>query len=118
MDIEAYKIIHSMFWIEVIARGLPWLELLLGLWLIAGLWLRGSATITALLLGGFIGLMIWAQVKHLDINCGCFGSGEKISWITLLRDGSLLAAALVLAVWSHLGRRRPPKPPVIGPLPG
>jgi uncharacterized membrane protein YphA (DoxX/SURF4 family) len=108
MDIDAYKILPSIFWVEVVARSLPWLELLLGFWLMSGLWLRGSATITALLLTGFFGLMIWAQIKGLQINCGCFGPGERISWITMLRDGSLLAAALALAAWSYLSRQTAP----------
>jgi uncharacterized membrane protein YphA (DoxX/SURF4 family) len=116
MDIEGYKLINSITVIEIIARGLPWFELMLGIWLITGLWLRGSATVTALLMTGFLGLMIWAKIHNLQINCGCFGTGEKISWLTQLRDGSLLAAALLLAVWSHLSRRRP-KTQISEPLP-
>ncbi len=61
MDIEAYKLVTNLFWIEVIARGLPWFELLLGVWLISGFWLRGSATICAGLLTFFIGLMVWRR---------------------------------------------------------
>jgi uncharacterized membrane protein YphA (DoxX/SURF4 family) len=106
MSIESYKILPSMFWVQLAARTLPWLELLLGVWLITGLWLRGSATISALLLGGFFSLMIWAAVKGLEIDCGCFGPGERISWTTLVRDGSLLTAALLLTAWSYYGRRR------------
>jgi len=111
MDIEAYKLVNNLFLVEIIARGLPWFELFLGLWLISGFWLRGSATICAVLLTFFIGMMVWAQINKLGINCGCFGSGEKISWLTQLRDGSLLLAALVLALWSHLSRRNPPPRP-------
>jgi uncharacterized membrane protein YphA (DoxX/SURF4 family) len=106
MSIDSYQIVHSVFLETWIAKTLPWLELALGLWLIAGFWLRGSATITALLLSGFFGLMIWAHFKGLEIDCGCFGPGEKISWITMLRDGSLLAGALALAAWSYFGNRR------------
>ena len=105
MDIDAYKILPSMFWVELVAKTLPWFELALGLWLMTGFWLRGSATITALLLVSFFGMMIWAHQKGLQINCGCFGSGEKISWITMLRDGSLLTGAVALAAWSYLSRR-------------
>jgi len=106
MSIDSYKILPSMFWVELAARTLPWFELALGLWLISGIWLRVSATIAALLQIGFLALMISATAKGLSIDCGCFGSGEKISWITMLRDGSLLAVALTLAAGSHLSRRR------------
>src|SRR5580704_5615855 len=71
MDIDAYKILPSMFWVELVAKTLPWFELALGLWLMTGFWLRGSATITALLLVSFFGMMIWAHQKGLQINCGC-----------------------------------------------
>jgi uncharacterized membrane protein YphA (DoxX/SURF4 family) len=111
MDIDAYNVLPHGTAVEVVARGLPWFEIVLGVWLIAGFWLRGSATICAGLLTGFFGLMIYAHFKGLQINCGCFGTGEKISWITMLRDGSLLTGALLLAAWSWLrggdGRRLP-----------
>ncbi len=107
MDIAAYQILPTSGpWLELVARGLPWFEAALGVWLISGVWLRASATLSAVLLGGFIGLMTWAQLKGLSINCGCFGTGEKISWLTMLRDGSLLAAAVSLAVWSYVPRKK------------
>lgn len=107
MDIDAYGVLPSNgIWLELVARTLPWLEAALGVWLITGIWLRGSATLAAAMMMGFIGLMTWARLKGLNINCGCFGTGEKISWITMLRDGSLLAAALLLAAWSYFGQRR------------
>jgi len=107
MDIAAYQILPTSGpWLELVARGLPWFEAALGLWLISGVWLRASATLSAALLGGFIGLMTWAQLKGLSINCGCFGTGEKISWLTMLRDGSLLGSAVALAVWSYVQRKK------------
>jgi len=40
--------------------------------------------------------MVRAYAKGMEINCGCFGANDIISWKTLLRDGSMLAAALAL----------------------
>ena len=73
--------------------------------LIAGYWLRSAAAATALLLAGFFTLMVRAYARGLEIPCGCFGANDIISWKTLLRDGSLLAAALALVVLSILQRR-------------
>jgi len=44
-------------------------------------------------------------MKGMQIDCGCFGPGERLSWLTLLRDGALLAASLWLTVMAM--RRRP-----------
>src|SRR5579862_7281903 len=89
---------------EVLARTLPWFELLLGLVLIAGAWRRVSTVTTSVLLTVFFALMIRAIVKGLEIDCGCFGPGERISWVTLLRDGALLATSLLLTALAFRSR--------------
>jgi hypothetical protein len=55
---------------------------------------------------GFFGLMVRAYAKGEEINCGCFGPGEMISWKTLLRDGSLVAAGAVLVCMAFMARRK------------
>jgi uncharacterized membrane protein YphA (DoxX/SURF4 family) len=105
MSIDSYQLL-PMWAVRVVARTLPLLELLLGVLLLAGLWLRFSAGATSLLLLGFFVLMIRAWAKHMEINCGCFGPGDIISWKTLLRDGSLLAASLFVTAMSAIGPRK------------
>jgi uncharacterized membrane protein YphA (DoxX/SURF4 family) len=105
MDIDAYQVLPH--WAVVfVARTLPWAELLLGFWLISGKWLRLSALGASLLLGSFFVLVVRAYLKGMQINCGCFGSGDVISPRTLLRDGTLLAAAVILAVAAFRDSRR------------
>ncbi|MGP8243928.1 MAG: MauE/DoxX family redox-associated membrane protein [Bryobacteraceae bacterium] len=104
MSIDSYQILPLRA-VEFVARTLPWFELAVGILLIAGIWLRGAAIATSLLLGVFFGLMVRAYATGQQINCGCFGPGELISWKTLLRDGSLLAASLALT-WMAFARRR------------
>ncbi|HEY1184511.1 MAG TPA: MauE/DoxX family redox-associated membrane protein [Bryobacteraceae bacterium] len=104
MEVNGYQLLPLKA-VELVARTLPWFELLLGLLLIAGYWLRSAAAATALLLAGFFTLMVRAYARGLEIPCGCFGANDIISWKTLLRDGSLLAAALALVVLSILQRR-------------
>lgn len=93
MAIDSYQILPSWA-VELAARSLPWFELLLGVWLIAGLWRRVSTVAASLLLAVFFGLMVRAMAKGMQIDCGCFGPGERLSWLTLLRDGGLLASSL------------------------
>ena len=75
---------------------LPWLELAVGLGLIIGRGLRVSATVTSLLLLMFIGLLVRAKLKGMEISCGCFGASEPLTWWTVLRDSGMLAVSLLL----------------------
>lgn len=103
MSIDSYRILPLRA-VEMAAHVIPWLELAVGLLLIAGVWLRISASIVSLLLLTFFALMVRAYAKGMEINCGCFGPGEMISWKTLLRDGTMVAAALFLTAMVFLNR--------------
>jgi uncharacterized membrane protein YphA (DoxX/SURF4 family) len=103
MSIDAYRILPLQY-VELAAHAIPWLELAVGLMLIAGFWLRISGTIVSLLLLTFFALMVRAYAKGMAIDCGCFGPGEAISWKTLLRDGTLVAAALLVTTMAFLNR--------------
>jgi uncharacterized membrane protein YphA (DoxX/SURF4 family) len=95
MAIDSYQVL-PVWAVELVARVLPWFELLLGILLIAGLWRRVSTAAASLLLVVFFSLMVRALAKGMQIDCGCFGPGERLSWITLVRDGALLATSLFL----------------------
>lgn len=103
MNIDSYKIL-PLAMAETAAHVIPWLEIALGIWLVTGIWLKTSGTVAALVLGTFIVLMARAYAKGMQIDCGCFGSGDPISWKTLLRDGSMAADAVVMTVLAF--RRR------------
>lgn len=109
MNIESYKVL-PLWAVEVVARTLPWAEALLGVLLIVGVLRRISTTAVSLMLAVFFSLMIRAYAKGMEINCGCFGPGEAISWKTMLRDGSLLAGSLFVTVIAFRSRRRPAPP--------
>jgi hypothetical protein len=51
--------------------------------------------------------MVRAYIGGKEINCGCFGPNEPISWKTLVRDGSMLAVSLFLAAMAFRNRRKP-----------
>jgi len=105
MEVDSYQVLPLKV-VELVAHSLPWFELVVGLLLIAGFWLRSAAAAITLLLAVFVALMVRAYAKGMEINCGCFGPGDVISWKTLLRDGSMLAAALALTALSFLRRRQ------------
>ena len=86
---------------EFIARPfaaiMPWCELLCGIGLISGVFLRGAALITAALYLAFIIAMAQALARGLNISCGCFTETETepIHVLTLIRD----IALFLMAFW-------------------
>jgi uncharacterized membrane protein YphA (DoxX/SURF4 family) len=106
MSIDSYQLLPPGP-VEFLARTLPAFELLLGVALIAGKWLRISSAITSALLVVFFTLIVRAALKGQEISCGCFGPGETISWKTMLRDGAMLAGSLFLTAMAWLRPRKP-----------
>jgi uncharacterized membrane protein YphA (DoxX/SURF4 family) len=89
-----YQILPDQF-INITAILLPWLELVLGGCLLAGLWLPGAVVLANMLLLTFFGSLIFNIARGLDINCGCFSSStESVGSATMawyvLRDSFFL----------------------------
>jgi uncharacterized membrane protein YphA (DoxX/SURF4 family) len=63
---------------KVIGAAQPFLEIALGLLLLAGLAVRLSAGISAVLLLIFIAGISWAWARGLQIDCGCFSAGGTL----------------------------------------
>ena len=89
---------------------LSWLELLLGVCLIFGIWLHGSLFLGNLLLITFFGALLFNVIRGLDIHCGCFSTtaqgleGNSVAWY-LLRDGFFLV--LVGYLFFQVSLRKP-----------
>lgn len=99
LSIDSYQLLPQWA-VLTLARLLPWLELALGMALIAGVWLRYTAIAATSVLMLFFSVMLLSYTKGAGIDCGCFGVGEALSLKTLARDGVLLAAAIALAALS------------------
>src|SRR5215471_11983339 len=99
-SIASYEIV-PMSLAEVLAKTFPWFEIALGVGLLIGRrLLPPSAVLTAMVLI-FFNVMLWrAFLQGKEIDCGCFGPGEALTWKTLVRDGSMLAGALLVTWWS------------------
>ena len=112
MSIDSYHLLPE-WGVLTVARTLPWIELAMGVLLITGFLLRYASLLSAITLAVFFGAMVSAYSRGLAIDCGCFGPGDALSGWTLLRDGSLLSAAILLAWLSW----RPAKKTVPAPQP-
>ena len=106
MGIDSYHAL-PLWAVEWVARTLPWVELMVGALLIAGRWMRVATVATSLMLMVFFGLMVRAYSQGLEINCGCFGPGEALTWKTLVRDGSMLAGSLLLTAATLMRKSAP-----------
>ncbi len=57
----------------LLALFLPWLEAVLGLFVIAGFFLRTSVLLLGILNFFFIGAIVSVILRGITIDCGCFG---------------------------------------------
>ncbi|MDH3892035.1 MAG: DoxX family membrane protein [candidate division Zixibacteria bacterium] len=88
------------------ALVLPWVELVVGLGLILGLFYRGSALLVNGMTIMFIVALASTVARGLDIDCGCFKSGQAGTGSAkeiLVRDFGLLA--LTLQIWFSRSRK-------------
>ena len=119
MQVDSYQLLPPQL-VSPAAHFLPLFELFLGLWLLSGVLFRYAALSTTLLLGAFFAMMVRTYRMGLEINCGCFGPGERLGVGTLLRDGSLLAFAIAVTVGafviSRRGRRAKIEPSTAGSM--
>jgi uncharacterized membrane protein YphA (DoxX/SURF4 family) len=73
------------------AYVLPFFEIGLGLYLAAGLFVRGSALVGSLLLAIFLAAQAQAWARGITLDCGCFGTAVQstVGPLTVLRDVGL-----------------------------
>lgn len=102
-SISSYRLLPDWA-VFALARTLPWTELTVGLVLLSGQLLKVAAPGASLLLIGFYAAMLRAYAAGAGIDCACFGPGDTIGPLTLLRDGALLCCSLVLTVLVFRGR--------------
>ena len=92
---------------NLIAYGLPVLELSLAVVLLFGVATRVAAAVSSTLLVVFLVGIVQAWGRGLKLDCGCFGGGGATThpnyWIDIVRDVALLVVALYL-VWRPLSQ--------------
>jgi len=93
-DIRNYRLVGQTLSF-VAAVVLPWLEILAGAFLIAGVWKHGAALVISGLLVFFIVLTLVTMARGLDVDCGCFGAiSRKSGWGVIFEDVGMLALSL------------------------
>ena len=96
--VRAYELLPPVLE-QLVGWALPYLEILLGLVLISGLFTRWAAAASFLLQLAFVIGLIQAWSRGLTIDCGCFSSGGQVAEgqttypLDLARDTLFLAGA-------------------------
>jgi uncharacterized membrane protein YphA (DoxX/SURF4 family) len=104
--VRAYDVLPDAG-VEVVAALLPWVELALGVLLLAGVGTRLVAALSAGLLVVFVAGVTQAWARGLAIDCGCFGGGGAVepgqtTYVQeLLRDAGFLLMAGWLVARPH-----------------
>ncbi|MBN1611934.1 MAG: DoxX family membrane protein [Polyangiaceae bacterium] len=98
LDVATYQLL-PLYSVNAFAIVVPWVELVAGILLVAGLRVRAAALLVVGMMVSFMVALGWALHLGLDMTCGCFASqgavGEDpISGWTMLRDGTWLAMGL------------------------
>jgi uncharacterized membrane protein YphA (DoxX/SURF4 family) len=105
-QVESYKLI-SPETSQLVAHVLPFVEIVLGLLLLIGWRLRIWATAITVIMVGFLTVVSRAYLLHMDINCGCFGTPEKLTGWTVVRDSAFAALALLMTIFAFIEARQP-----------
>jgi len=94
--------------VNLTAIVLPWLELVLGILLLAGRLRQGTLLLVNALLLAFLGTLVVNYFRGIDVNCGCFSTTREapspMLWY-IVRDGAFVALALS-AAWVYRARQR------------
>ena len=101
MAVRAYEILPVSL-ANFLGYTLPWIEIGVGLLLIAGVAVRISGLIGAFTMLAFIIAISQAWARGLSIDCGCFGGGgaidpEDTKYLSeIIRDIGLLILGIYL----------------------
>ena len=76
--VRAYQLVPDP--LAVLAGSVaPFVAILLGLVLLAGAVTRIAATVSAVLMVGFVIVVASAAARGLSVDCGCFGGGGEVA---------------------------------------
>jgi hypothetical protein len=80
-----------------VAAALPWLEFVVGVCLLTGVFVGGALLLCAGLTAMFTVVLATALYRGLAISCGCFGNSSTavISYVTLARAVVLLLLSIL-----------------------
>ena len=108
----AYQLLPESL-VGLAVAGLPWVEIVAGLGLVAGLKRRSCLLILAGLVAGFLVVILITMGRGLKIDCGCgLFSQRQVGPAAVLEDLFLLGWAAGLYWWELVRAERVERGPV------
>lgn len=97
--IAGFRILPEPF-VGPLAVLLPFFEIGLGLYLIAGLFTRAAAAVGAVQLTIYAAAIASAVIRHIPATCGCFGPQDTATadWPHVVTDLALAAICVLVAL--------------------
>ena len=82
---------------NLLAMTIPWVELVAGLAMVAGVRPRAGALVYTVLLGVFTMAVVSAMARGLSFDCGCFGKAgsSRIGAVKLAENLAMMAVGVV-----------------------
>lgn len=76
--VRAYRLLPEAV-VPFTGTVLPFIEIALGVFLVAGLLTRWSAYVYLVMLAAYVAGTVWAWAHGLEIDCGCFGGDGSLA---------------------------------------
>jgi len=96
--VNDYQMLPLIF-VNAFGIAMPWIELSAGLTLVLGLWRRAAGLVFTALTAAFIIAIAQAEIRGLDIECGCFdvsGMSGEANWGHFALDTGLLLSCILI----------------------
>jgi uncharacterized membrane protein YphA (DoxX/SURF4 family) len=86
--------------LNLMAIYMPWVEMITGILIIFGKFIKGSVVIISFMLVVFLIAITSALFRGLDISCGCFSTagGQRIGLLKLIEDTGYLVACIIVYI--------------------
>lgn len=99
--VRAYRLLPEAV-VPLVGTALPYLELVLAVVLLAGVFTRWAAIAWLVMMAAFVFGVAWAWAKGYSIDCGCFGGGGDVAEGTADYPGHMLERAGFVALGTFL----------------
>lgn len=101
-----------LYFVNILAIVMPWIEFIVGLMLLFGVFKKASSMLAGISLVMFLIALISAYARGLDISCGCFSLEETSSKgdiiYRIIQDFIMLIAVVVIYKFSDVKKTDEP----------